>query len=152
MALIGKLFALAAISALMLGIVPWPSLRAGGYTIAVGDRSYGFGLEYWAFSAGAIFAVFSALYYWLPIFFPQSLNIRMSYLHFWLSAAAAFGFLLLGPGLQALGTSRKGAAPEKYVIATLVIAIVSALLFFAAQAIFIVNCLRYITFGKNISA
>jgi cytochrome c oxidase subunit 1 len=151
MPIVGKLFGLAAILALILGIVRWPSLGAGVYTVTIKNRAYGFGQEYWAFSVGAVFAILAALYYWLPVLLPNSPSSRMSYLHFWLSAVAAIGFLLLAPGLRVFTAPRNGAASDKYVIATLVVAGISALLFLAAQAIFIASCLWNTVFGKRIS-
>src|SRR5256885_9119320 len=92
---VGKLFAVAAILALMLGFARWPSPGTGAYTITIRDRAYGFGPEYWAFTMGAVFAVFAAVYYWFPIVLP--LNSRMSNIHFWLSAFSACGFLIVEP-------------------------------------------------------
>jgi hypothetical protein len=96
---VGKLFAVAAIIALIVGFISWPQPETGFYTITLKNRAYGFGVEYWAFSLGAIFAVLAAAYYRFPIVFTHALNSRMSNLHFWLSAFSAVGFLILAPGI-----------------------------------------------------
>jgi hypothetical protein len=134
---VGKLFAIAAILALMLGFARWPS-GTGAYTITIKSRAYGFGPEYWAFTMGAIFAVFAAIYYWFPIVLP--LNSRMSNLHFWLSAFSAFGFLVLAPGIAFIGPRSVAMSQDHAVIATLVIAFLSLLVFLIAQTIFAVSC------------
>jgi hypothetical protein len=69
----------------------------------------------------------------------------MSQLHFWLSALAAFGFLLLVPVLTLLtappaavvsGTAVPVRSEVMMMTTRLVIMLVSSLLFFIAQAIF----------------
>lgn len=147
---VGKLFAIAAILALALGVARWPALGIGEYTIQIKDRAYGFSREYWAFSIGAIFSVFAAVYYWVPILFPRSLSSRMSHLHFWLSALAAFGFLLLAPGLQALSAPRDATVSEgRTMMATLLVANASALLFLVAQAIFVASSFWITLYGRK---
>jgi hypothetical protein len=134
---VGKLFAIAAILALMLGFARWPS-GTGVLTVNIKNRLYGFSPDYWAFTVGAIFAAFAAVYYWFPIVFSRSLSSRMSHIHFWLSALAAFGFLVLAPGLQAFSAPRSATASAgPTVIATLLIAILSELAFLVAQVIFV---------------
>lgn len=137
---VGKLFAVAAIIALIVGFISWPQPETGFYTITLKNRAYGFGVEYWAFSIGAIFAVLAAAYYWFPIVFTHALNSRMSNLHFWLSAFSAVGFLILAPGITFI--ARRGAlVSEDYaVITTLVVAFLSLLFFLVGQAIFVINC------------
>src|ERR1700693_2537919 len=106
MASVGRLFAIAAILAMVLGFVRWPQPATGHLAVTVKNRAYGFSFDYWAFSLGAVLAVFAAVYYWFPVVFSRTLSERMSQLHFLLSALAAFGFLLLVPGLQALTAPR----------------------------------------------
>jgi hypothetical protein len=89
---VGKLFAVAAILALIVGFISWPQPETGFYTITFRNRSYGFGSDYWAFSIGAIFAVLAASYRWLPSVFSLQLNGLVTHLHFWLSAISAFPF------------------------------------------------------------
>ena len=138
---VGKLFAVAAIIALIAGFISWPQPETGFYTITLKNRAYGFGAEYWAFSISAIFAVLAAAYYWFPIVFTHALNSRMSNLHFWLSAFSAVGFLVLAPGITFI--ARRGAlVSEDYaVITTLAVAFLSLLFFLVGQAIFVINCL-----------
>src|ERR1700722_12565312 len=102
---VGKLFSIAAIVVLILGLIRRPR-GTGFFAITIRNRSYGVSPDFWAFSIGAIFAVFAAVYYWFPIFFSRSLSSRISHLHFWLSTSAALAFLLLPPGLEALGAQR----------------------------------------------
>jgi len=92
---VGKLFAVAAILALVVGFVRWP--QTGFYTITIKNRAYGLGSEYWAFAIAAIFALLAAAYYWLPILISLDLVHSVSLLHFCLSAISAFAFLLLLP-------------------------------------------------------
>ena len=84
---VGKLFAVAAILALVVGFVRWS--QTGFYTITIKNRAYGLGSEYWVFSIAAIFAVLAAAYYWLPILISLDLGHSVSLLHFWLSAISA---------------------------------------------------------------
>ena len=147
---VGKLFALAAIFALVLGVARWPTLGTGYYEITIKNRSYGFGPDYWAFSVGAIFAVFAAVYYWFPILFSRSLSFWVSHLHFWLSALSAFGFLLLAPGLQALIAPRDSAwSSQRAIMAVLGVATISTILFLVAQFIFVVSFFWSAIYGKK---
>lgn len=50
---VGKLFAIAAIVALVLGFVRWPTFGTGFYAITIKNRVYGFGPDYWAFALTA---------------------------------------------------------------------------------------------------
>jgi len=153
----GKLFAIAAIAALVLGVAGWPASRTGFNSITIRNRVYGFGPETWAFSVGAIFALFAAFYYWFPILFSRSLGSRTSHLHFWLSALAAFGFLVLAPGLQALTAPRVAvvsertltAAGQRAMMAVLVVLNISPLLFVLAQAIFIASLVWIATYAPD---
>jgi cytochrome c oxidase subunit I len=148
---VGKLFAIAAIAALVLGLTSWPPQVAGHYEITVKSRSHGFSSDYWAFSIGAIFALFAAVYYWFPILFSRSPSSRISLLHFWLSALAAFAFLFLAPGLQALTAQRDtGVSSNRAMIAVLVIATISTILFLVAQVIFLASFFWSAIFGKTI--
>jgi heme/copper-type cytochrome/quinol oxidase subunit 1 len=134
----------------MLGFARWPS-GTPVLTINIKNRLYGFSPDYWAFTIGAIFAVFAAVYYWIPIVFSRSLSSRMSHIHFWLSALAAFGFLVLAPGLQAFSAPRSATlSEERTVIATLLIATLSELAFLVAQVIFVAGWFWNAFYGKNI--
>ena len=147
---VGRQFTIAAILTLMLGFARWPA-RTGFYAVTIESRAYGFGPDYWAFSVGAIFAVFAAVYYWFPIAFSRSLSSRMSHFHFWLSALAAFGFLVLAPGLQAVSAPPGATVSEKRTeVATLLIAIFSALAFLVAQTIFVASAFWNALYGKRI--
>ncbi len=142
---VGKHFAIAAILAMLLGFVRWPQPATGFWAITIKNRAYGYGFDYWAFSWGAVFAAFAAFYYWFPAVFSRSLSERMTELHFWLSAVAAFGFLLLVPALSALTAPRAAAVSgttvpvrsEAEMTANLVIMLISSLLFLVAQGIFV---------------
>jgi len=136
---VGRLFAVAAILVLVLGVARWPTLSNGFYSITFKNRSYGFGPDYWAFSVGAIFALFAAVYYWFPILLSRSLSIRVSLVHFWLSAFAAFGFLLLAPGLVLIASRGLASASQRAVVAGLGVAIVSMMLFSVAQFVFVAS-------------
>jgi cytochrome c oxidase subunit I len=147
---VGKLFAIAAILVLVLGVFRWPPAGTGQYVINIKNRGYGFPLQYWAFTIGALLAAFAAVYYWFPILFSRTLRYRMSYLHFWFSALAAFGFLLLAPGLDAVAEPHGGAmTSQRAVIAVLVIAGISTLLFLAAQLVFVANVLWSVIYADK---
>jgi len=147
---VGKLFAIAAILALIAGFVPWPVEKTGVYTINVGNRAYGFSTDYWAFSVGAIFAVLATLYYWLPFFLSLHLSALASNLHFWLSAIPAFAVLLLIPVWQTLTPSTPSAGTgERGAIAVLLVTAVSVLLFLLAQFVFFVNCVWSALYRRN---
>jgi len=137
MAFVGRLFAIAAILAMVLGFVRWPQPATGFWTITVKNRAYGLGWDYLAFSLGAFFALFAALYYWFPIVFSHTLSERMSQAHFSLSALAAASVLLLAPGLQALTTTRAAATRSDAAFASVVIILISCVLFLVAQGIFV---------------
>jgi cytochrome c oxidase subunit I len=140
MSSVGKLFAIAAILVLIVGVLRWPTLGTGYYSIAIRNRGYAFGQDYWAFSIGAIFAALAAVYYWFPVLFSRSLGVWISQLHFWLSAVAAFGFLLLAPGLQELIAPRGLASSSQRADATVLgVAIISTMLFLVAQFIFVAS-------------
>lgn len=148
---VGKLFAIAAIVALVLGVARWPTFGTGFYAITIKNRAYGFGPDYWAFSVGAMFALFSASYYWFPIFFSRSMNSRISLLHFWLSALAAFAFLLLAPVIHALTSPRDTAVSnDRAMTIVLVIAVISTILFLVAQIVFMASFLWSAFYGKTI--
>ena len=148
---VGKLFAIAAIVVLAVGVSPWPTSAPGQYDVYIKDRYYVFSLDYWTVCVGAIFAVFAVVYYWFPIFFRRSLSTQASHLHFWFSAVAAFGFLLLAPGLQLFSMSRDTAVPsQRAMIATLVTAGISIILFLTAQLIFVVSFFWSAVSGKKI--
>jgi len=147
---VGKLFAITAILALMVGFVRWPP-GTGLYTITIKNRAYGFGSDYWAFSIGAIFAMLAAAYYWFPVVFSLKLGDLSSHLHFWLSAISAFAFLLLPPGWQAFTSLRTTVlSGERGTLAILLIMTVSALLFLVAQAIFVGACVWSAFYARNI--
>jgi heme/copper-type cytochrome/quinol oxidase subunit 1 len=154
---VGKLFAIAAIAALVLGVARWPASGTGFNGITIKNRVYGFGPDTWAFSVGAIFALFAAFYYWFPILFSRSLGSRTSHLHFWLSALAAFGFLVLAPGLQALSARRDAAVSEgtltaagqRAMMAALIVLNISPLLFLLAQAIFLASLVWSATYAPD---
>ena len=134
---VGKHFAIAAILAMLLGFVRWPQPATGFWAITIKNRAYGYGFDYWAFSWGAVFAAFAAFYYWFPAVFSRSLSERMTQVHFWFSALAAFGFLLLVPALSALTAPRAAAVSGAAATASLVIMLISSLLFLVAQGIFV---------------
>jgi cytochrome c oxidase subunit 1 len=114
------------------------------------NRGFSFPLHYWAFSIGAIFAVFAAIYYWFPILFSRSLGIWTSQLHFWLSALAVFGFLLLAPGLEALIAPRDTAlSNQRAMMVVLGTAIISIILFLVAQIIFLAGFLWSAIYGQK---
>jgi cytochrome c oxidase subunit I len=142
---VGKLFAIGAIAALVLGVARWPASATGFNAITVRNRVYGFSSDTWAFSVGAVFALFAAFYYWFPILFSRSLGSRTSHVHFWLSALAALGFLVLAPGLvsasrsAAVSEGTLTAAGQRATITALVILNISPLLFLVAQAIFVAS-------------
>jgi hypothetical protein len=147
---VGKLFAVAAILALIVGFVPWPVEKTGLYTISIGNRAYGFSADYWAFSVGAVFAVLAALYYWLPFIFSLHLSVLASNLHFWLSAIPAFAILLLVPVWQTLARSTPSTASgERGAITIVVVSAVSILLFLVAQSIFLLNCVWSALYRRN---
>jgi len=134
---VGKLFAIAAIVALVVGFVHWPLPQTGFYTITIKNRAYGLGSDYWAFPIGAVFAALAAAYYWLPLMLSLRLGEFVSHLHFWLSAVSAFAFLLLLPVWNAFPTLRRSfVSDERGSVAILVIAAVSTLLFLLEQIIF----------------
>jgi cytochrome c oxidase subunit I len=137
--------------ALVLGVARWPTFGTGFYGITIKNRGYVFGPDYWAFSVGAIFALFSALYYWFPIFFSRSMNSRISLLHFWLSALAAFAFLLLAPVIHALTSPRDTAVSnDRAMTIVLAIAVISTILFLVAQIVFMASFLWSAFSGKTI--
>ena len=147
---VGKQFAIAAILAMLLGFVRWPQPATGFWAITIKNRAYGYGFDYWAFSWGAVFAAFAAFYYWFPVVFSRSLSDRMAQLHFWLSAVAGqFGFLLLVPALSALTAPRAAGVSgttvavrsEAEMTASLVIMLISSLLFLVAAGDFCSDCL-----------
>jgi heme/copper-type cytochrome/quinol oxidase subunit 1 len=139
---VGKLFAVAAILALVVGFVRWPLPQNGFYTITIKNRAYGLGSDYWAFPIGAVFAALAVAYYWLPLMLSLRLGEFVSHLHFWLSAVSAFAFLLLLPVWNAFPSLRRSfVSDERGSIAILVIAGVSTLLFLLAQIIFATACL-----------
>jgi hypothetical protein len=145
----GKLFAIAAIAALLLGVARWPAFGTGFYAITIKNRVYGFGQDLWAFSTGAIFALLAASYYWFPIFFSRSMNSRMSLLHFWPSALAAFAFLLV-PGIYTLTSPRSTAVPsDRAMMVILTVATMSAVLFLIAQIIFVASFLWSAYFAET---
>ena len=148
---IGKLFALAAILALVVGFVRWPQPETGFYTITIKNIAYGLGSEYWAFSIGAVFALLAAAYCWFPLVLSLRLGEFVSRLHFWLSAISAFAFLLLLPVWNAFPSLRRTlVSDERRSVATLVIAAVSILLFLLAQIIFAAACVWGALWGSNI--
>lgn len=158
MASVGRLFAIAAIVALVLGLLRWPRAVTTRYVITIGDRGYGLSLDYFAFFAAAIFTVCAAAYYWFPILFLRSLTGPVSVahsLHFWLSALGALGFLVLAPtfaewsAAHGAHTFDPGATKERGAIAGLVTMIVSVLLFLAAQAVFIFSLIRSAMQARN---
>ena len=147
---VGKLFAIAAILALMVGFVRWPQPETGFYTITIKDRAYGFGSDYWAFSVGAVFAILAAAYYWFPVVFSLNLGNLVSHLHFWLSAVSAFAFLLLLPSWQAFTNLSARILPgERSSFAVLLIMTVCLLLFLLAQAIFVAACVWSASYGRS---
>ena len=147
---VGKLFAIAAILALVVGFVPWSVEKTGAYTINIGNRAYGFSADYWAFSVGAVFALLAALYYWLPFVFSLHLSALASNLHFWLSAIPAFAVLLLIPVWQTLAKSTPSTAPgERGAITIVVVSAISILLFLVAQFVFLLNCLWSALYRRN---
>jgi heme/copper-type cytochrome/quinol oxidase subunit 1 len=147
---VGKLFAMAAIVALALGVARWPTFDTGFYSITIRNRGYGFGMDFWALSVGAIFALISASYYWFPIIFSRSMNHRMSLFHFWLSAIAAFSFLLLAPGIPALSPARGAAVSgDRALTGMLVTAAISTILFLVVQAIFVASLVWSAFFGET---
>jgi len=150
---IGKLFAAAAILALVVGFVRWPQPETFFYTITIRNRAYGFGSEYWAFSIGAIFAMLAAAYYWFPVVLSLDLGHFVSHLHFWLSVVSAFAFLLLLPGWQAFTASRPTLlSTDRGSFAVLLIVSVCALLFLLAQAIFIAACVWNAFSGRSVAS
>jgi len=142
---VGKLFAIAAIVAIVLGFVRWPQPATGFLAVTVKNRGYAFGYDYWGFSLGAVLAVLAATYYWFPVIFSRTLSERMGQLHFLLSTLATAGFLLLVPGLRALTAPRTapvsgtalGTRSEAAMLASLVIIVISSVLFMVAQGIFV---------------
>ena len=147
---VGKLFAVAAILALVVGFVRWPQPQTGFYTITIKNRAYGLGSEYWAFAIAAIFALLAAAYYWLPILISLDLGHSVSLLHFWLSAISAFAFLLLLPVWNAFTRLRNMMSEERGAVAILVIMVVSTLLFLLAQVIFVVACVWSVFYGRKV--
>jgi heme/copper-type cytochrome/quinol oxidase subunit 1 len=148
---VGKLFAVAAILALIVGFISWPQPETGFYTITFRNRSYGFGSDYWAFSIGAIFAVLAASYRWLPSVFSLQLNGLVTHLHFWLSAISAFAFLLVVPGWQAFASSRATAlSGEQGSIAQFLVLTVATMLFLFAQVLFVGGCIWGILYSRNV--
>jgi len=147
---VGKLFAVAAILALVVGFVRWPQPQTGFYTITIKNRAYGLGSEYWAFAIAAIFALLAAAYYWLPILISLDLVHSVSLLHFWLSAISAFAFLLLLPVWNAFTRLRNMMSEERGAVAILVIMVVSTLLFLLAQVIFVVACVWSVFYGRKV--
>ena len=139
---VGKLFAITAILALMVGFVRWPQPETGFYAITIKNRAYGFGSDYWAFSIGAIFAILAAAYYWFPIVLSLKLGEFVSHLHFWLSSVSAFAFLVVPPVWNAFPSLRQGGliTSERGQLAMLVIIAASTLLFLLAQIIFATAC------------
>ena len=144
-----KLFAVAAILALLVGFVRWPQPQTV-YTITIKSRAYGLGSEYWAFPIAAIFALLAAAYYWLPILISLDLGHSVSLLHFWLSAVSAFAFLLLLPVWNALARLRNAMSEERGAVAILVIMVVSTLLFLLARVIFVVACVWSVFYGRKV--
>ena len=147
---VGKLFAVAAILALVVGFVRWPQPQTGFYTITIKNRAYGLGSEYWAFAIAAIFALLAAAYYWLPILISLDLVHSVSLLHFCLSAISAFAFLLLLPVWNAFTRLRNMMSEERGAVAILVIMVVSTLLFLLAQVIFVVACVWSVFYGRKV--
>jgi heme/copper-type cytochrome/quinol oxidase subunit 1 len=147
---VGKLFAVAAILALVLGFVRWPQSQTGFYTITIKNRAYGLGSEYWAFPIAAIFALLAAAYYWLPILISLDFGHSLSLLHFWLSAISAFAFLLLLPVWNAFTRLRNVMSEEREAVAILVIMVVSTLLFLLAQVIFVAACVWSVFYGRKV--
>ena len=145
---VGKLFAVAAILALVVGFVRWS--QNGFYTITIKNRAYGLGSEYWAFPIAAIFALLAAAYYWLPILISLDFGHSVSFLHFWLSAISAFAFLLLLPVWNAFTRLRNVMSEERGTVAILVIMIVSTLLFLLTQVIFVVACVWSVFYGRKV--
>jgi len=143
-----KLFAVAAILALVVGFVRWS--QNGFYTITIKNRAYGLGSEYWAFPIAAIFAVLAAAYYWLPILISLDLGHSVSLLHFWLSAISAFAFLLLLPVWNGFTRLTNAMAEERGAVAILVIMVISTLLFLLAQVIFVVACVWRVFYGRKV--
>src|SRR5215469_1353247 len=146
---VGKLFAVAAILALLVGFVRWPQPQTV-YTITIKNRAYGLGSEYWAFPIAAIFALLAAAYYWLPILISLDLGHSVSLLHFSLSAISAFAFLLLLPVWNAFTRLRNVISEERGAVAILVIMVVSTLLFLLAQVIFVVACVWSVFYGRRV--
>jgi len=147
---VGKLFAIAAILALMIGFIRWPQPQTGFYTITIKNRAYGFGSDYWAFPIGAIFATLAAAYYWFPFVLSLNLGRFVSQLHFWLSAVSAFVFLFLAPAWQAFTPTRTAILGERSFFAVLLMAAISALLFLLAQVIFVAACVWSGFYGRNV--
>ena len=145
---VGKLFAVAAILALVVGFVRWS--QNGFYTITIKNRAYGLGSEYWAFPIAAIFAVLAAAYYWLPILISLDLGHSVSLLHFWLSAISAFAFLLLLPLWNGFTRLTNSMAEERGAVAILAIMVISTLLFLLAQVIFVVACVWSAFYGRKV--
>jgi heme/copper-type cytochrome/quinol oxidase subunit 1 len=70
------------------------------------------------------------------------MNSRISLLHFWLSALAAFAFLLLAPVIHALTSPRDTAvSSDRAMTIVLVIAVISTILFLVAQIVFMASLL-----------
>ena len=147
---VGKLFAVAAVLALVVGFVRWPQPQTGFYTITIKNRAYGLGSEYWVFSIAAIFAVLAAAYYWLPILISLDLGHSVSLLHFWLSAISAFAFLLLLPLWNGFTRLTNSMAEERGAVAILAIMVISTLLFLLAQVIFVVACVWSVFYGRKV--
>lgn len=147
---VGKLFAVAAILALVVGFVPWPQPQTGFYTITIKNRAYGLGSEYWAFSIGAVFALLAAAYCWFPLVLSLRLGRFVSHLHFWLSAASAFASLLFLPVWDVFPSLRRTLiSDERGSVAILVIAASSTLIFLLAQIIFAAACVWSAISGTN---
>src|SRR5712692_1622247 len=148
----GKLFAIAAILALLVGVLHWPDWEKGGYVFTMGrggtpghDARVAVASEYSAFCAGAIFAVFAVIYYWFPILFSRSLSERVSQLHFWISTLAAFAFLFA----PVVPTLFKGRSERTLSTTVLIIAVLSSLFFLIAQVVFAVGLSWSATHGKK---
>lgn len=141
----GKLFAIAAMAALVGSVVRWPWQGTGYHVIKLKEGLYSIGPDYWAVSIGAVFALFAALYHWFPILFSFSLSSRMSLLHFSLSAVAAIAFLVIGPWFQAVSSGRLRDLSTDH---AMIIAPVAAILFLAAQLIFLANVILGAFFAK----
>jgi len=149
----GKLFAIAAILALLVGVLRLPAWEKAGYAFTIGrSAAAGHDLrvaapaeEYWAFCVGAIFAVFAAIYYWFPLLFSRTINTQVSQLHFWMSTLAAFAFLF-APALQVMFKSWSERAVSTVILA---IAALSCLLFLIAQVIFVAGISWSAAYGKK---